>query len=156
MKKELFNIWFNSVGKDISEDTFPQGLNFKDKEISKDVRARAKIIFNSMYDLFSMANNEIFSLIDDILIERLCELNDWISDDKAELAVLTKKREKLSKTMKRLYDSKNEGKIDEFCFKESKEYLGDAFDEIKKRMVDLGDELAAFKRAALWLKRGLS
>ena len=156
MKKELFNIWFNSVGKDISEDTFPQGMDFKDKEVSKDVRTRAKIIFESIYDLFSMANDEIFSLIDDILEERLYELEDWISEDKAELVFLTKKREKLSKTMKRLYDSKIEGKIDEFCFKESKEYFGDAFDEIKARIVELSDELAAFKNAKKWLKRGLS
>lgn len=106
MKKELFNEWYEFVGKDFAKNILPI-----DDVNEKEMRKIAKNIFSSVYNLIIDELCDRLSYLNLDIFEHLSKLRNIEKCDKNLMLGYIEEKESLNKVLTSIYDSFIKGDI---------------------------------------------
>lgn len=132
MKKEMFENWYESYGRNLAIETCPYDYKeMEDDAWNRELRRKAKKIFSSIYNLFSDSMIDKLDILQDDVYDRLDEIrNDYTSAMNQKNKLESEIKEITEKSTK-LYDFYFENKIDKSYFDEMKSYYGNKLAELK-------------------------
>ena len=142
MKKKLFNKWYNKYGKSFASMTFPLG-----EDDEKEIRKRAKQIYNTVYDDVTKEFRDSLLIAQDGIYDKIIELKADIAKSKDFLQFLNEKREDFISSLTVLYDNYYRNQIPLEVFQYSKKVMADELDNIRIAFLEHETNLSMMKDA---------
>ena len=147
MKKQLFNKWYKEYGRGLAIETCPYDYKEMEDDVwEKELRRKAKIIFSSVYNLYSDELVNSLELVQEDVKSGLYEMNE---DYKKGILIRTKAEKDLAQYKSlatELYDMHKTKEIKEEYFERLKTLFGERITMLKSYLADTEKILKAIKK----------
>lgn len=128
MKKEMFEKWYVSYGKELAVKALP--LDEKELE-EKEIRKYAKDIFSSVYNPMKEKISSKLELIQCNILNHIEEVEEILSNALSYKEFVVNEVAEITEITTTLYDRYFEHKVDEEVFKKTKEDYGNRLTKLK-------------------------
>lgn len=146
MKKEMFENWYESYGRNLAIETCPYDYKeMEDDAWNKELRRKAKKIFSSIYNMFSNEIADKLDYLQDNIYVRLNEISNDYNSAMYQKNKLEKSIKEITDKNTKLYDFYFAKKIDKEYFDEMKSYYGELLAELKCHLFHVNELLHNIK-----------
>ena len=146
MKKELFEVWYDDVGRNFAIETCPYDYKeMEDDAWNRELRRKAKKIFSSVYNMFSNIIADKLDYLQDDIYERLIKIKNDYNSAMIQKNKLEKSIKEITDKNTKLYDFYFAKKIDKEYFDEMKVYYGETLSKLKCYLFNVNELLHNIK-----------
>jgi chemotaxis regulatin CheY-phosphate phosphatase CheZ len=135
MKKEMFEKWYESYGRNLVIETCPYDYKEMEDDVwNKELRKKAKKIFSSLYNMFSNEMVNKLDIMQNEVYNKLYEIMDDYERAMNQKNNIEESIKDITDKSTKLYDFYFANKIDKEYFEEMKTYYGERLNKLKTNL----------------------